>query len=143
MEPFLCDCISISKRLARAVEPFTENPAPNSIEQAEESLHKHRLIRRKTLEVLHIDDLASEGSRIDEHMQATASPQLSSNPDFTSTLATISNLLGEIGHVKERVEALWTARHDKLQASIKQKTFEKEASKVCPMHLYHDCSYGC
>ena len=133
MEPFLCDCISISKRLASVIEPFTsEGEEPSSIEEAEQSLYKHRLIRRKTLEVLHIDELANEGNRIDEHMQATASPHLSSNPDFTSTLATISTLLGQISNVKERVEVLWTTRRDKLQASIKQKSFETEASKVHP-----------
>ena len=136
VEPFLCDCISISKRLARAVEPFTDDNTPESVEQAEESLQKHHLIRRKTLEVLHIDDLASEGTRIDEHMHATASPHLSSNPDFSSTLATISNLLGEIGHVKDRVEALWTTRHDKLQANIRQRKFEKQASKVCDARVW-------
>ena len=140
MEPFLCDCISISKRLARAIEPFTEDTAPATIEQAEESLQKHRLVRRKTLEVLHIDELESEGSRIDQHMQATASPHLSSNPDFSNTLSTISNLLGEIGNVKDRVEALWTTRRDKLQANIKQKQFESEASKVCPVCVCH-CVY--
>lgn len=131
VEPFLCDCISISKRLARTIEPFTEDTMPNSIEKVEETLHKHRLIRRKTLEVFHIDELASEGTRIDQHMQQTASEHLSSNPDFAHTLSTISNLLGQISSVKGRLETLWNTRNDKLQANLKQRKFENEANKVC------------
>ena len=130
MEPFLCDCISVSKCLAQAIEPFTEDSIPDSIENVEESIQKHHLIRRKTLEVLHIDELENEGSRIDQHMQHTASKNLKSNPDFANTLSTITNLLNQISSVKERVDTLWTTRHEKLQTSLKQKKFEHEAEKA-------------
>ena len=126
----MCDCISISKHLARAIEPFTEDSIPSSVEQVQESIQHHHLMRRKTLEALRIDQLTSEGSHIDQHMQLTASSQLSSNPDFSHTLSTISGLLTQIGSVKDRMEILWDSRHDKLQTSLKQRKFEKEAGKV-------------
>ncbi len=131
----MCDCISISKRLARVIEPFTDDSVPSSIEEVEETIQQHHLIRRKTLEVLHIDDLEQEGTRIDKHMHHTASNHLASNPDFSNTLATISDLLNQITNVKDRVETLWSKKNEKLQTSLKQRKFVKEAGNVC-MYVY-------
>lgn len=128
VEPFLCDCISISKRLARAIEPFTEDSTPQTIKEAEESIKKNRLVRRKTLDALHIDELASEGSRINEHMKSTR--QLSANPEFSNTLNTITKLMEQIDTVKGRLETLWSTRQDKLETSLKQKMFENNAKQV-------------
>ena len=132
MEPFLCDCISISKRLARAIEPFTSEEVPSTIQDAEQSIHKHKLTKRKTLDSLHIDDLTSEGERINEHMQIQKqeSKELGVNPDFENTLDTIRRLMSQIDTVKGRLDTLWSTRHDKLEANLKQKLFEKEAKQV-------------
>ena len=130
MEPFLCDCISVSKYLARAIEPFTEDSVPDSVEEVEESIQQHHLMRRKTLDSLHIDQLTSEGSHIDQHMHCAHSQHVTCNPDFQHTMTTISTLLGQIGSVKGRLETLWDGRHDKLQTNLRQKKFEKEAGKV-------------
>ena len=128
VEPFLCDCISISKRLARAIEPFTEESVPHSIEEAEKSIKKNRLVRRKTLEALHIDELATEGSRINEHMKATK--KLNDNPEFSNTLNTITKLMEQIDTVKGRLETLWSTRQEKLEINLKQQVFEKNAKQV-------------
>lgn len=141
VEPFLCDCISVSKRLARAIEPFTEEAMPQTIKEAEESIHKSRLVRRKTLDALHIDDLADEGSRINAHMKMTR--RLEGNPEFSNTLVTITKLMEQIDTVKGRLETLWNTRQDKLETNLKQQVFENNAKQVkshlaqhCPL-LYH------
>lgn len=59
-----------------------------------------------------------------------ASLRFFSEFELSSILDTISNLLEQISNVKDRAEALWTTRHDKLQAYINQRMFQKEASKV-------------
>ena len=128
VEPFLCDCISVSKRLARAIEPFTEDSVPHTIEEAEQSIKKNRLVRRKTLEALHIDELASEGSRINQHMKSAK--KLNDNPEFSTTLNTITKLMEQIDTVKGRLETLWSTRQEKLEASLKQQVFEKNAKQV-------------
>lgn len=128
VEPFLCDCISVSKRLARAIEPFTEDSVPHTIEEAKESIKKNRFVRRKTLEALHIDELATEGSRINEHMKATK--KLSDNPEFSNTLNTITKLMEQIDTVKGRLETLWGTRQEKLETNLKQQVFEKNAEQV-------------
>jgi len=130
VEPFLCDCISVSKYLARAIEPFTEDSVPASVVEVEESIQHHHLMRRKTLDSLHIDQLTSEGSHIDQHVRHAHNSHVTSNPDFQHTMATITTLLEQIGSVKGRLETLWDSRHDKLQTNLKQKKFEKEAGKV-------------
>lgn len=135
MEPFLCDCISVSKRLARAIEPFTEESVPHTIKEAEESIQKNKLVRRKTLDTLHIDELATEGSRINEHMKSTR--QLSGNPEFTNTLNTITKLMEQIDTVKGRLETLWSTRQDKLETSLKQKMFENSAKQVRKKSYWH------
>lgn len=128
VEPFLCDCISVSKCLARAIEPFTEDSVPHTIEEAKESIKKNRFVRRKTLEALHIDELATEGSRINEHMKATK--KLSDNPEFSNTLNTITKLMEQIDTVKGRLETLWGTRQEKLETNLKQQVFEKNAEQV-------------
>ena len=135
VEPFLCDCISVSKRLARAIEPFTEESVPQTIKEAEESIKKNRLVRRKTLEALHIDELSSEGLRINEHMKSTK--QLTHNPEFTNTLGTITKLMEQIDTVKGRLETLWTTRQDKLETNLKQQLFENNANQVS--NRWHGC----
>ena len=101
---------------------------PHSIEEAEESIKKNRLVRRKTLEALHIDELATEGSRINEHMKATK--KLNDNPEFSNTLNTITKLMEQIDTVKGRLETLWSTRQEKLETSLKQQVFEKNAKQV-------------
>ena len=118
----------MSKRLARAIEPFTEDSVPHTIKEAEESIHKNRLVRRKTLEALHIDELTTEGSRINLHMKAEK--QLSDNPEFSNTLGTITKLMEQIDTVKGRLECLWTTRQEKLETNLKQQVFEKDAKQV-------------
>lgn len=129
MEPFICDCISISKRLAKAIDPFTLEEMPANIEEAKKSITKHKLERRRTLDSLHMDELSDEGEKINERMQGTYRG-FRDNPDFTNTLATIKKLLAQIGTVKERLEVLWDTRHDKLKANFEQRKFEVEAEKV-------------
>lgn len=128
MEPFLCDCISVSKRLARAIEPFTEDSVPQTIKEAEESIQKNKLIRRKTLEALHIDELATEGTRINQHMKSAV--KLDGNPEFSNTLTTITKLMEQIDTVKGRLETLWSTRQDKLETNLKQQVFENNAKQV-------------
>lgn len=136
VEPFLCDCISISKRLARAIEPFTDDYIPETIQEAEESIQKNKLVRRKTLEALHIDELACEGSRINSHMKLKK--QLSNNPEFNNTLDTITKLMEQIDTVKGRLELLWSTKQEKLETSLKQQMFENNAKQVrCRWHEAH------
>ena len=52
------------------------------------------------------------------------------NPEFLSTIATVSKLISNMEAVKERVEGMWHARGEKLEATYKQQTFEKEANMV-------------
>ena len=128
MEPFLCDCISVSKRLARAIEPFTEESVPHTIQEAQDSIKKNHLVRRKTLDALHIDELASEGSRINQHMKSAE--LLRDNPEFSNTLTTITKLMEQIDTVKGRLETLWSTRQEKLETNLKQQVFEKNAKQV-------------
>ncbi len=130
MEPFICDCISISKHLALAIEPFTAEEVPRTIEEAEDSISKHQLTRRKTLDILHVDDLTTEGEKISDRMQKHSPEVLHSNPDFTNTMTTIQKLMSQIGTVKERLEVLWSDRYDKLRANLQTRVFEKEAHQV-------------
>ena len=53
-----------------------------------------------------------------------------SNPEFLSTIATVSTLLANIEAVKGRVEGMWLTRGEKLEATYKQQTFEQEANQV-------------
>ena len=99
---------------------------PRSIKEAKESIQKHRLVRKDTIEQLHIDELASEGEKIDQHMHGKAD----SNPDFGNTLDTIKKLMEQIETVKGRLENMWSTRHEKLEANLKQRVFEKEANRV-------------
>lgn len=65
VEPFLCDCVSISKRIAQAIEPFSrELHEPRNLEETEKVLHKHQLKKRRTFDKLQIDQLATEGLKI-------------------------------------------------------------------------------
>lgn len=65
VEPFLCDCVTISKRLAQAIEPFSkELREPKNLEETEKVLHKHQLKKRRTYDKLHIDQLTTEGLKI-------------------------------------------------------------------------------
>ena len=52
------------------------------------------------------------------------------NPEFLSTIATVSKLISNMEAVKERVEGMWHTRGEKLEATYKQQTFEKEANQV-------------
>ena len=52
------------------------------------------------------------------------------NPEFLSTIVTVSTLISNMEAVKERVEGMWHARGEKLEATYKQQTFEKEANMV-------------
>ena len=108
---------------------------PHTIKEAEESIQKNKLVRRKTLDALHIDELATEGSRINEHMKSTR--QLSGNPEFTNTLNTITKLMEQIDTVKGRLETLWSTRQDKLETSLKQKMFENSAKQVRKKSYWH------
>ncbi len=123
--------MSISKRLAKAIEPFTAEEVPETIEEAEKSITKHQLTRRKTLDILHVDDLALEGEKISERMQVQSAEVLGANPDVTNTMVTIQKLLSQIGTVKERLEVLWSDRYNKLRANLHARVFEKEAHQVC------------
>ena len=142
VEPFICDCVSISKRLSAAIEPFSEEKVPRNIKEAEESLNKHKLIRRETFESLHMDELASEGVLINRRLSEEPTG-LQANPDYTNTLGTVRKLLAQIETVKERLESLWTTRHDKLEANLKQRVFEKEAQQVCSHHTGLGSHYEC
>ena len=122
--------MGISKRLARAIEPLTTIDYPKSIEEAEDSIVKSRMTRRQTLDILHMDELSSEGERISDQMMKRTSHRLQSNPDFANTMTTIQKLLLQIGTVKGRLETLWGKRHEKLEANLKQRLFEKEANQV-------------
>ena len=135
MEPFICDCISVSKHLANAIEPFTQEDVPETIPEAEESLNMHKLTRQKTLDSLHIEDLTMEGEKINKHMKQSVCQTIQANPDFESTLGTIQKLLSQIDMVKGRLETLWETRHCKLEVNLKQRVFEKEAKQVCPLPL--------
>ena len=55
---------------------------------------------------------------------------IQSNPEFLSTITTLSKLLSNIETVKERLDEMWTTRGEKLEATYKQQTFEKEANQV-------------
>jgi hypothetical protein len=52
------------------------------------------------------------------------------NPEFLSTIATVGKLISNMEAVKERVEGMWHTRGEKLEATYKQQTFEKEANQV-------------
>ena len=130
VEPFICDCISVSKHLANAIEPFTQEDVPETIQEAEESLNIHKLTRQKTLDSLHIEDLTTEGEKINERMKQSVCQTVQANPDFESTLGTIQKLLSQIDMVKGKLETLWETRHSKLEVNLKQRVFEKEAKQV-------------
>ena len=55
---------------------------------------------------------------------------IQSNPDFLSTITTVQCLISNIEAVKERLEGMWSARGERLEATFKQQTFEKEANQV-------------
>ncbi len=130
VEPFLCDCISVSKHLARAIEPFTDSEVPETIEDVKQSIHKHKMVRRKTFDELHIDELTSEGSRINNQMVEGLGRKMSINPDVQHTVETIQKMLSQIELVKGRMVSLWSTKNEKLQASLKQRIFEQEATQV-------------
>ena len=130
VEPFLRDCISISKHLARAIEPFTNDKVPETVEDAEQSIYTHKLVRRKTLDDLHIDEFTSEGSRLNSQVVEGLGRKMSINPDVTHTVETIQKMLSQIELVKGRMVSLWSIRNEKLQANLQQKIFEKEATQV-------------
>ena len=130
VEPFLRDCISISKHLARAIEPFTDDKVPETVEDAEHSIYTHKLVRRKTLDDLHIDEFTSEGSRLNSEVVEGLGRKMSINPDVTHTVETVQKMLSQIELVKGRMVSLWSIRNEKLQANLQQKIFEKEATQV-------------
>ena len=82
------------------------------------------------METLHVDELASEGEKIKERMYSSSKEQFQNNPDFNATLETIEVLLSRVENVRARLDTLWNARNEKLEANLKQKKFEKEAHQV-------------
>ena len=82
------------------------------------------------MESLHVDDLASEGEKIRQRMRSPSKEQYRNNPDFLATLDTIDVLLDRVESVRTRLDSLWTARYQKLEANLKQRKFEKEAHQV-------------
>ena len=67
VEPFLCDCVSISKLLAQAIAPFTKDmETPTNLEETKEVLKKHQLKKRRTIDQLQIDELTSQGLKINK-----------------------------------------------------------------------------
>lgn len=157
VEPFLCDCVTISKCLAQAIEPFSQEICETkNLEETEKVLHKHKLKKRRTYDRLQIDQLTTEGLKInrlikqeseeryyltlmwlshDHHMTITClshcrRSSIQSNPEFLSTITTLSKLVSNIETVKERLDEMWTTRGEKLEATYKQQTFEKEANQV-------------
>ena len=132
--------MSVSKRLAQAVAPFSEDYLPQTLTDAEESLKVHHLERRKTLETLHVDELTSEGERIRKKMNSPSQQQFRNNPDFVATLDTIEVLMSRVENVRTRLEDLWDSRHAKLQANFKHKKFETEAHQVSS---FITCSFYC
>jgi hypothetical protein len=130
VEPFICDVVGVSKRLAEAIAPFMKDEMPETIKDAEESLKQHHLQRRQTLESLHVEDLASEGEKIRQRMNSPSKELLHNNPDFTATLDTIELLMNRVENVRSRLDNLWHTRNDKLEAKLKQKKFEQEAGQV-------------
>lgn len=86
--------------------------------------------RRKTLETLHVEDLASEGEKIRERMNSPSKELLQHNPDFTATLETIEVLVNRVENVRSRLDTLWHARNERLEAKLKEKRFEQEANQV-------------
>ena len=99
-------------------------------QEAEDSLKAHRYQRRKTLENLHVDELASEGEKIKERLHSTSKDHLRVNPDFNATLQTIEVLLNRVDNVRTRLDELWRTKNDKLETKFKEKKFEKEAHQV-------------
>ena len=85
--------------------------------------------RRKTLETLHVEELASEGEKIKDRLQSSKE-YFKKNPDFNATLETIDVLLNRVENVRTRLDTLWDKRHKKLEATLKQRKFEDEAHKV-------------
>ena len=142
MEPFFCDCLSISKNLTSAIKPFLEENLPSSVDEAEESLKKHKLVKQRTLDSLHVDELASEGEKIDQRVHM-ASNHLQQNPDFNNTLTTVQKLLQQISTLKGRLETLWTTQHHKLEVKLRQKKFEKEAEQVSQICCCFVCCLSC
>ena len=122
--------MGVSKRLAQAVAPFTDEHLPETLHEAEESLKAHHLERRKTLETLHVEELTSEGERIRRKMNSPSQQQFRDNPDFVATLDTIEVLMNRVENVRTRLENLWETRQSKLEANFKQKKFENEANQV-------------
>ena len=106
--------------------------------EAENSLKAHRYQRRKTLEHLHVDELASEGEKIKERLHTTSKEHLRVNPDFNATLKTIEVLLHRVDNIRSRLDELWRTKSDKLETKIKEKKFEKEAHQVCT-HTHTTC----
>ena len=67
VEPFLCDCVSISKLLAQAIAPFTQDmQTPTNLEETKKVLKKHQLKKRRTIDQLQIDELTSQGLKINK-----------------------------------------------------------------------------
>ena len=90
------------------------------------------------METLHVDELASEGEKIKERMYSSSKEQLQNNPDFNATLETIEVLLSRVENVRARLDTLWSARNEKLEANLKQKKFEKEAHQVSKQNIIRD-----
>ncbi|CAI8057657.1 Kalirin, partial [Geodia barretti] len=134
VEPFLCDCVSISKLLAQAIAPFTKDmETPTNLEETKEVLKKHQLKKRRTIDQLQIDELTSQGLKINKLIKQESEERRSSiqfNPEFLSTIATVGKLISNMEAVKERVEGMWHTRGEKLEATYKQQTFEKEANQI-------------
>ena len=63
-------------------------------------------------------------------MHSPSKDQYRNNPDFVATLDTIDVLLDRVESVRTRLDSLWTARYQKLEANLKQRKFEKEAHQV-------------
>ena len=65
MEPFLCDCVTISKRLAQAIAPFSnDTQKPKTLEETQKVLKKHQLKKKRTFDELQISALTTEGLKI-------------------------------------------------------------------------------
>ena len=59
--------MSISKLLAQAIAPFSQDmQTPKNLEETEVVLKKHQLKKRRTIDQLQIDQLTSEGLKINK-----------------------------------------------------------------------------
>eukprot|EP00731_Ephydatia_muelleri_P027821 Em0019g694a len=129
VEPFICDCLSISKRLAVAMEPLLDDWVPRTIEEAEQSIAQCKTKRQKMLDSLHIEELTAEGKIIDEQMSLSFS-MLRDNPEFNSTLAVVQKLVDQISSIKNKLDILWNSYYMRLETNLKKLKFEKDTEQI-------------